>query len=919
MSIHRSLYVTLWLSATLLGVSAATARDDWPQFRRDAQRSALSQDKIPVRLTELWNWEESSRASRASGLRLAESNRPIGPCAVWQGRIYSISLENKQPFLICAQVKSGRRLWQQPLNGLAGCRPEVGPAVSRSGIVYAYDTVPMNERQVHLTEDLLTDEQNAARRKKLPVFYSFPAAHVRLRAFNGVTGAPLGEFPLPSGFPRRQFNPLITRLFLVKGTLALLPGPSSHWNLSQRPLLGPALLTGDRLAVASEGDLVVQWQPGAPALVTRLCFPWKPKFLDLETPAKLQGFPLVQVNGGIAVADDASHRFLGVLGVGPRWEILETSRPERRLGSGAAMIWYESMPWSMGIASATQDTLLIGCGGLNAQDSIAAFDPQSGLPRWTYPRLLTPDPIAEYLDRWVVTLIGGRVIPPDEEFAAKWEFHSRALQSHPDAILPKPRRIRMDRDDWEIFIPHEEALSGQLRNLGLISSPEQVYGFVGQDLVAINIGTGKPLWTRPLRHGTRPLALIGAKDYLVVLQDSGPRKAPLLLGISRESGKLEWTTRLERPGQLVTAYSMVFVCEDGRLTAYAPAERTYRLAVDSDRREDYQRPVQIETEPTDSPPADEVKSNPTPEISDDPQTQLPEPDGLGDASLLRLSWSESTEALLAKIKARRQTVPGVPLSVVLDWLDRTRSERVYATARGGWTPAEIAAFAQTCAALAEAAQPDHFEVASEVNVYLARHPEEVEQVRALVRAARSAIARVSPHTRVLISYNCEVLGEVYGRTHYFPFGTLPVVKRNDRQAAITLAAEVEEVGLTTRPQSGFIQPGQIGPRYFLARKLELGNKPVVITHLETRFDETDAAAMTQKQFLRRLFQVTYWLDARLIAYSTSIQERNPALPDVALLNGTVHRPALAHWKDTLGWRWVEKLTADPFPLDTVTP
>jgi hypothetical protein len=560
---------------------------------------------------------------------------------------------------------------------------------------------------------------------------------------------------------------------------------------------------------------------------------------------------------------------------------------------------------------------VLGLGGLGAQNAVAGIDAESGAIQWAYPELPGKDTTITFKDRWVAPKIGGRLVAPDEGFAGTWDFKPHlGLWPH----KPQERRLSVDSDDYEIWMPRVQSLSGQLANVSAVTRNERAYAVVGNELVALKSGDGQLVWKRPLRNGTRPSALIGTREHLVVLQDSGAKKAPLLLGISRETGRLEWTTRLERPGQLVTAYSLLFVCENGQLTAFAPAERTFRLAIDSERSDDYRRDPPEQPEAAEAAPDNEAKPAVVkPEASDDPEQPVTEPEGLGDASLLRLQWGEATDTLVQRIRTRRATAPGVPLTLVLDWLNRTRSDRVNAIGSGGWTPVEIAAFAHLCAKLAAVAQPEHFEVGSEVNVYLARHPEEVERVRALIRAARAAVTRVSPHTRVLISYNSEVLGDVYGRTHYFPFGDLPTATRKSRLAALSLAADVEEVGLTTRPQSGFVSPSQIGPRYLLARKLELGNKPVLITHMEARFDESDSAAITQSQFLKRLFQVSYWLDARLVAYPALYQEHAPELPDVALQIGPMRRPALSYWKDTFGWKRVDKLTTDPTPIAPGNP
>ena len=922
------------LAAGLLATAGAC--DEWRQFRRDAQRSGYSRDRIPTRVTELWDWEDSTAASAGFNVKLAASSRPFNQCAIWNGRIYAVTLENKLPYVVCADAKSGLRLWQQPLNGWGGCRPEVGPAVAPSGIVFAYDRVPLTENQFHIkTQEVPTGRNRTERaRQKVPVAVQLSGLHLRLRAFNAVTGAPMAEQPLPAAWPKRQFNPFITRFYLSELgndqlTQVLLPGRSSHWGLLDSIGLGPALVLGNQIQAASDTDWVVRWNAGSQAEILRFSdFGVNPVPYDLSTPSTLQGFPLVLTGNGTLVADDRAKRFMGLIGSGPRIEVMDTGVDHMSWpGAGATLLWQYPMSWTLGIPSATDVSALLGVGGAGAQGSIGAFDPLTGRPLWFYPGVPLPDATQPLADTRITPVVSQRTLSPDDADGT-WLHRMRTGPYNPRSP-GQGARIRPDRDDWRFMIRRFESVSGQLQNLGLVVAPERVYGFVGGALVALDSRDGKLLWRRPQRRGTAVIGLIGTRDHLVVLQDNGAKKPPCLLGIRRKDGKLVWSNRLPAPGQLVPAYSLLYVCQDGRLHAYAPAERTYLMAIDSDRAEEYLPEPHLEPEPDPDPeagekpgecqaeaekPAEEKPAAPRPgDPTDDPDAPLVEPAGDGDATLVRLRWGTPLKQLQEILEARHRLVPHAGMVLVLDWLSLDRRSRINATAPGGWSDREIAEFAHTCAELVRTRQPDHFEVASDVNVYLALHPSEVERVRKLVRAARAAVAAVSNHTRVTISYNCEVLGKVYGRTHYFPFGDLPEIKTADRQAAISLAAEVEEVALTTRPQSGFIQPRQMGPSYFLARRQELGNKPVLITRMETRFDETDAASLTQEQFMHRLFRLLYWLDARVVAYPDLRPSGKGSGLDVALQMGPVRRPALAEWKDPLSWKWVQKLTADVPP------
>lgn len=356
------------------------------------------------------------------------------------------------------------------------------------------------------------------------------------------------------------------------------------------------------------------------------------------------------------------------------------------------------------------------------------------------------------------------------------------------------------------------------------------------------------------------------------------------------------------------------LCEDGKLSAYGPAERRFRMAVDSPRREDYQGdpPVVRPAVAQDGEGDPEAKP-----ISPGIPEALPkEPAGLGDAALVRLRWGTPVDEMIRLARERKRLAPDGRLLIIVDWLNPKRSERVSPLSSGGWNNAETAVFSRACAELAEAVKPEYLEIASEVNVYLTRRPDELEPVRSLIRTTRRAVSRSAEKTKVLVSFNCEVQSNFYGRTPYVPFGDLPDRTREARQAILSLAAEVEAVGLSTRPQAAFIQAGQVGPQYLAARRQELGGKPVLITRLEARYDDSSVPSIVQRQFLRKMFQTAYWLDALMVAYPDIRREEvSGAIADVTLASGSVHRPAMAEWKSVLGWKWVEALTAQPPPTE----
>lgn len=125
--------VSLGSTVAVLFLSAMAARgDDWPQYRKDAGRSAASTDPVKFPLTDVWSW--STRGN--------DGHTPLYHVAVSRGRTYFVAREDRVRFLVCADAKTGTVIWKRPLtarqlsNGLSDI---VGPAVSPSGLVFVYD------------------------------------------------------------------------------------------------------------------------------------------------------------------------------------------------------------------------------------------------------------------------------------------------------------------------------------------------------------------------------------------------------------------------------------------------------------------------------------------------------------------------------------------------------------------------------------------------------------------------------------------------------------------------------------------------------------------------------------------------------------------------------------------------------------
>jgi hypothetical protein len=263
-----------------------------------------------------------------------------------------------------------------------------------------------------------------------------------------------------------------------------------------------------------------------------------------------------------------------------------------------------------------------------------------------------------------------------------------------------------------------------------------------------------------------------------------------------------------------------------------------------------------------------------------------------------------------QVRARQRAAPGLPVAVSLDWLNRERSRLRAAEAPAGWNVAQTAAFARACREVAALAKPICFDVAPEVNVYLARHPEQLGPVRALVREARRAIQQVSPDTVVVASFNVEVLRGEYGRTEYVPYGRFPVPNPADQAEALTLFEELDAVGLTSAPETIFKTPAEIPGNYLLGAKAYLGDRPVALLQFRTRVDpKRTSPELQQAAFLRRLLQVSYWLEAAVVAYPDAVSD-DPENA-FALRTGDRDRPAATSWEATLAWKRVQELTANP--------
>jgi hypothetical protein len=402
------------------------------------------------------------------------------------------------------------------------------------------------------------------------------------------------------------------------------------------------------------------------------------------------------------------------------------------------------------------------------------------------------------------------------------------------------------------------------------ASNKRVYGFVGRGLVALDQQTGRPIWANPQVYSTRRRLAVSRNHLVVAGWVKGAPSAGIVLLNARDGSVAGFTPLSGDESQSVAvSRGMVFTRRivDLRsgvegITALGPAERTFRMAVDSDRTGIY---------------------------SSEKEEDEPKDTALGDAGAIHLRWDAPLAENLRLVRERRKALGKRPLYVALEWADERRSRRFSPAKDEGWSPAEIAAFASACAAIAGAAQPDYFQIAGDLNVYLLRRPEQSESVVALLRAAAAGIHGASPDTKVTASFNVEVIQGVYGLGKARPFGEPAAVKEPfDPTPIVSL---LDAVSLTSRPESAYTSPFDLPAEHFLSVAAALRERfkdrelPILVTDLDT---EPDAG------YLRILLQRAYWLDSPLVVGA-------PLVGAAA----TAKNPA---WEQVLAWEHVDGLT-----------
>jgi outer membrane protein assembly factor BamB len=914
-------------------VCAPGRADDWAQFRRDQGRTAASTDPVPLPLTDIWTWN-GEVVARHSG-REREEGAALSTVALWNGRAYFVSGERApgsvlaRRSLVCANAFTGTLLWKQPLGGVVidpGLLADIGPVVSPGGAVFVHDW-------------LYT---------RVPPSRNRPGglrAHFVVRAFladggspMATAGGPLLGGPFPTLLEIRAGHGHPDQFVLPTGEMV---GPADPFLTS----LGHPLLAGNELLAADLTSLFCRWLPGQQLRLLRIAHafptPTQPRWMALSM---LSGYPSAASMAGVVLGDDQTHRFLTVLD--------EANIPR----------WHWDVPWTLGIPSMPARTLFSGVGGPSATAAIVAVDAATGTVRW-YHSLLGLQAADRY--RWLN-------YPPDnlplgydaDEWQPQTSFDRSAAAaarrtagalSGPDGGArrpPGPQRPAAgdpSRDPGLAFsqprqllprrTPRSDVPPGHRRNPGLVIARSRVYGQAGNMIVALDQATGAVQWRQPLPIGTVARSLAASRDHLFVSFND------LLVAYRLDNGQPEWARPMPMGGVLSLANGLVLLANrepkpgvrtGGEIHALAPAERTYALAIDSDRPQDYRQPPPRRTPPdqpegqdaaaseppvTAEPPADGAPGEQP--AREDPDATPPEPPvssdppPLADASLLRLEWQRELPELLAQARARREAAGGAPVLLVMEWLDRQRAG-ILGTDAPGMTTAQMAAFTRVCAQVAAVLNPAYVDVGPEVNVYLARYPGQSAAVLELVRRAREAVRRAAPGAQVLVSLNVEVLNRRYGSGRYRPFGELALRSKVETGELAPILAEVDAVGLTSHPQSAFTRLGDVPGDYLLAVRARLLSRPILMTRSSVLIDGNVPPLKNQEpRFLRRLLQLCYWLDAQVVAYPEVATSGRNAEWDPLVADPD--HPALGSWQDVLTYRRVSRLALRPGADGVIAP
>lgn len=775
----------------------------------------------------------------------------------WRGRAFCIGPSGDRAALYCLDLRTVVTLWKRSLSQrwspMDNAPPAVAPlgrgtfAVTADGVVYLQDDTPGPTVPLRVNSPGAITPFNGS-----PLY---PAI-----AFRALDGAPLG-------FASYSLNdPYFPQAVLYDGVGAPLNGPAGGDMIS----LGPLLIQANEVTASSIDHFLFNWAPGRTPRLLGVAHAESSLGLKSRlTKLDLGGFPPASAGSGLVIGGMSYPR-------PPVGGLATPGTQHLAVMNGGNCLWHRDYPWSLGIPAVDQGVILAGAGGAAADRVIMAHEVGSGAVRWVFPPdELRPDGAGQLAGVGFKPSIGG------------------------GGTLEARSPLAAERH-------------GHLTNPGVAVTGGRTYGIASGSVVALETNQGVPVWSWPLPRGVIARSLVRSPSHVIVslMQTVGKVSLGRLVALRATDGKLEWEQLLPASGDLSLSDGLLFL-SDGGVHAFAPAERTYHMAVDSPHAEDYHPLPGQNYEPLPQNAAVEGESGEEKSSDREAAETGKRARAVADATVVRLHWGEPLEKLIKQVRGRQAAAPGLPLLVTLDWLDSTRT-----TLRRGqaeWTPQEIRAFTAFCERLARETSPQHLDLAPEVDVYLTRDLSRLSTVRNLLRAATAAVKKASPDTKVLVSLNREVLARRYGRGKYLPFGKLAFLNREGQAQLLAILDEVDEIGLTSLPQSAFNSPMEILGDYLLGLKAMLPQKPILLTRLAMQWDETEKTPeVTQASYLKHLIQTAYWLNAELVAYPDLQGEKRAAgekEPDLALRVGMQDRLAAAYWRDTLQWKRVSRLTA----------
>ncbi|MFN3650859.1 MAG: hypothetical protein ACK47B_14885 [Armatimonadota bacterium] len=835
-------------------VSVGARADDWSQYRKDSWRTGLSSDPIRAPLAEIW-----------SHLLINPDTKIIGPktpalmlsaVALWKGRAFFTVSRPGQYSLHCLDQRTGRTVWKQALNPTSDSY--LAPSVTASGTVYVYSS------RVRTSQVVVRDDEGIPRvvTQRTP---QFGAA-----AYSAVTGHPVGF--LPYDVQTDVEGSLLTRLGLTHT-------PRGE-HLYHEPL---QVSEGDPYVMLFGGDcplllgdqlLTFTLEGNCAHIFTRLVPPGRAQHLWIEHlrhDHPVPGHNLPQIR--LPMASAGTDVVIGSNGPQPFLMMLD---PSGEIGRYTR--WHRDFLHTLGTPVVSNGMVYVGAGGIQASSAIFALDAHTGATRWTH----APSG------------------SPRDKFAAK--YISKDFENCRCRNVPPRVEIDYEMKPLETYP-------------GLVVSGQHVYGVVNRGIVALDAGTGRQLWRFPLGLLHTVTSLAGSPDYLfasIAANTPDPHDAPgLLLALRREDGKPVWLEPGPEPGELALSNGMLFLTNGNGIHAYGPAERVYRVAVDSSNPAEYRRdpqPNDAESPAGEEPPAPEIALPPEAggaDVKGEQPAAAPATPPLADATVLRLRWGSGLEPMLAAVRERSKTAAGVPLLLSLDWLSPTRE--ALSTGEARLRPELEERLVETAARLAAESRAAYFEIAPEINAYLMRAPGELERVRELLRNLAAAVREASPETRVVVSLNAEVLLGRYGRGVVHLFGKPVLVRPQDSAGAISLLEVADVAGLTTHPQSLFTTIGNLPNTYLMEVRALLPDKPLVVTRLGVHCDDAPITGeRSQYRYLHRILQALYWLQPELIAYPDLDSSRGAA--DLALRKEGKARSGLALWQAVASWPRVKKLS-----------